>query len=413
MRLTRRTFLGAASALAFSSAAFPSIARAANRPHSPGKPRALVQIFLRGGLDAVLTTDPKTKGNVAPNIDLPYSEREIVTSPHASVGPLFRELGPYLSRLAILNGVVGSTVSHETGEENIVEMRRTFPVPSSSGNRHGGFGLVGTLGAIRGGDTPVSDVRLNYNFDPPSGRSLIANGNFLSRLAGLATHPQRSVMDVALRNSSAIASRATTESYDVVRSLLTRWPMEALPHPTEKLPAEWATIMRDTLYLLKHRLTPCVFIYAPRQGAGLDSHVDNMQNQTYWSSDFVRAFAYLLEELANRNAIDGAPLVDEVGVVVSSELGRFPVINAFNGKDHFPEFPVIFSGPGLKTGQYGDTDKTMIASPISPQTGHSRSSVRDFVPTLDDVGKTIFDWFGVEDTASIGYVGRRLDFLLA
>ena len=29
-----------------------------------------------------------------------------------------------------------------------------------------------------------------------------------------------------------------------------------------------------------------------------------------------------------------------------------------------------------------------------------------------DVGATILQWFGIEDTGSVGYVGRRLEFLL-
>ena len=414
MSVTRRQFLGGAASIAVSASMVSRVARAANAPFVRGKPRALVQIFLRGGIDSILMTDPKRKVEVASNIDVPYAETDILRIGGVSVGPCLRDLERFLPRLTILNGVVGSTVSHETGEENIVEMRRVFPVPIASGNRHGGQGLVGALGMLRGGDAPLSDVRLNYAFDAPSSRSLVANGSFLSKFSGLfSTEERRSTIDRALSQAAASASPATRRSYDAVRTLARHWPNEPLPTPSTKLALEWGTILRDALFVLRHRLAPCVFIYAPREGAGFDSHVENLGSQKFFGEQFVRAFSYFLEQLATMRTADGVPLAEEVGVLVSSELGRFPVINAFNGKDHFPEFPIIMTGPGLRPGQYGETDKQMIATPISAESGRPRSSARDFVPSIDDVGKTIFDWFGVEDTAPIGYVGRRLDFLLA
>ena len=50
------------------------------RAATPRGPRVLIQVFLRGGMDAVLTTDPKTRREVAPEIDVPYGEDEIRTS---------------------------------------------------------------------------------------------------------------------------------------------------------------------------------------------------------------------------------------------------------------------------------------------------------------------------------------------
>jgi len=106
-------------------------------------------------------------------------------------------------------------------------------------------------------------------------------------------------------------------------------------------------------------------------------------------------------------------LSERVGLVVSSELGRMPVLNLQSGKDHFPQHPVLLLGPGLRPGHYGETDARMIGVPISAQTGKPSASKRDFVPSIDDVGATILHWFGVDDPASVGYFGRRLDFTLA
>jgi hypothetical protein len=120
-----------------------------------------------------------------------------------------------------------------------------------------------------------------------------------------------------------------------------------------------------------------------------------------------RAAVHLSESTA-----DGIPLAHQVGFVISTDVGRFPFLNEYRGEDHFPEYPVILMGPGLRAGQYGRTDRNMVSTPISLQTGRSSSSAKDVIPTLEDVGTTVLQWFGIDDTESVGYVGRRLDFLL-
>jgi len=188
MTVTRRDlFCGALATGA--TLALPR-ARAATTPG----PRVLIQIFLYGGMDAVLTTDPKTRREVAPEIDVPYGEGEIhALGPHR-VGPVLAPLGRHLSRAAIVNGVVGGTVSHVTGVEQIHEMRRVYPGT--------GLGLTGTLGLLAGWDPPIGDVRFN-RYEQLSG-SPTSNGRTLTikrpgtpdesvvaRLHGLAQDPRR------------------------------------------------------------------------------------------------------------------------------------------------------------------------------------------------------------------------------
>jgi hypothetical protein len=66
-------------------------------------------------------------------------------------------------------------------------------------------------------------------------------------------------------------------------------------------------------------------------------------------------------------------------------------------------------GRGIQPGQYGHTDRTMGGLPISPETGRATSRTT-MLPNLDDVGATIFRWFGLDPLAA-GYTGRPLDFV--
>ena len=53
----------------------------------------------------------------------------------------------------------------------------------------------------------------------------------------------------------------------------------------------------------------------------------------------------------------------------------------------------------------------MTSTPISRPTGRPVHSANDRIPNLDDLGATVLSWFGIEDTAAHGFVGRQLDFL--
>src|SRR6185295_12848970 len=170
-----------------------------------------------------------------------------------------------------------------------------------------------------------------------------------------------------------------------------------------------ASTLRDTLFLFENGLVPAVLVRTP---LNWDTHYFNLNRQQQCMAVAGPLLAAFLAELPRRRTPDGVPLSEQLGVVISSELGRFPFLNEFAGKDHLPELPAILLGPGLQRGQYGDTDRSMLSSPVSLRTGHPVASPRDVVPTLDDLGATVLAWFGIDDARSLGYIGRRLDFLL-
>jgi len=87
---------------------------------------------------------------------------------------------------------------------------------------------------------------------------------------------------------------------------------------------------------------------------------------------FDQAFAMLITDLAQRG------LLDSTLVVVSSEFGRTPKINATSGRDHWPKvFSVVLAGGGIKKGSvYGSSDATASEPDEKPLT------VEDFATTI-------------------------------
>ena len=87
---------------------------------------------------------------------------------------------------------------------------------------------------------------------------------------------------------------------------------------------------------------------------------------------FDQAFAMLITDLVQRG------LLDSTLVVVSSEFGRTPKINATAGRDHWPKvFSVVLAGGGIKKGYvYGSSDATASEPDEKPLT------VEDFATTI-------------------------------
>ncbi|MBX7101758.1 MAG: DUF1501 domain-containing protein [Myxococcaceae bacterium] len=424
----RRDFLRQAGLMLSSAAVLPSLARATEAPRPRTAPKALVHILLQGGMDAILTTDPKERRELNPDIDLPYAPEDIRTVGATRVGPLFKVLEPWVPRLAILNGVQCSTVSHLTGVQQAKEMRRTYPRARS-------LGLAGTLGTLRPLGAPLAQTVFEplhgpFPLTPSAGRTLNLpwsempgrDRDVLFKLSRLARErPRRALVQEVLESQLGVAGG---EPMQVARDLLARMPLEPLPELEKILPPgpdsyardfvldEWAHVFRDILFMVRHDLCNAFYVSGPFPR--WDTHQWNLKVQGQNMGVFGPALAWFLKALETQTDVaTGRPLSEQVGIVFSSELGRFPVKNEYEGKDHFPELPVVLLGPGLRPGVYGETDKRMQGQPISLRTGRPSSGAKDVVPTIDDVGATVLSWFGVEDLAAVGYLGERLDFLLA
>jgi uncharacterized protein (DUF1501 family) len=88
--------------------------------------------------------------------------------------------------------------------------------------------------------------------------------------------------------------------------------------------------------------------------------------------DFDRAFAGLIRDLEQRG------LLDTTLVMVTSEFGRTPKVNAGGGRDHWPRvFSIVMAGGGIKRGQvYGASDG------LAGEPANTPLSVEDYATTV-------------------------------
>ncbi|HEY4181356.1 MAG TPA: DUF1501 domain-containing protein [Kofleriaceae bacterium] len=426
MTFNRRDFLKSSGAALVASGLFGTRAVAA----PPVRPRYFIQIFLRGGVDAILTTDPKVRGQLDRKVDLSYDESSIIDLGSHRIGPDFARLREEFPAMAVLNAVDHGTVSHEAGLDNIMHMKRSFPVRNEVG-----MGIAGRLGNELA-SAPLDEIwMLAYALARPQflpvRRSLVmqdynpGSPTLIDQLWTLG------------KDDAALATRALDAEYArcklrpgqectslaSVRGVLDRMTGTDLAAPgTLTIPlddptngeyakgaaAVWCTLARDIAYVLQNEVTRTVFCAVPH--AGFDTHQNNAPGQKRCSLVFGEGFKLLMNTLRATKTKNGLSLAEQTGIVITSEVGRNPFLNSSRGKDHFPQHPVIFMGPGVRPGQYGATDKTMAGLPVSAETGKLGNARKLIQPNLDDVGATILRWFDV-DAVNAGYSGRPLDFL--
>jgi hypothetical protein len=374
--------------------------------------------FLRGGIDAIWTTNPRTRSEVAAGVDLPYGANEIVETDGVPIGPHLAPIARWIPKMALLNGVQVRTANHDTGAIQMARVKTSSTLRSP--------GLLDIIASHRDGQ-PLGTVALG-SVDPLDHTV----GWFGSPTAEVA-RDGKTLFDRLDQTESVdfeLMARALKAQVEQLRSVTRDDETDAtvenlqqcerlferLPTVPPFVPVVWsndplqqrlAVDFQRILWTLKNDLAACVYFKIAYEW---DSHFDNQRFQTQSSGRFMPLYARFLSELSSESNAFGTLAANTV-IFCGSELGRFPILNSDRGKDHFPEAPYLFFGPGVHRGVFGYTGRQLEARPVSIVTGRAAGAGGHCV-TLDDVGATLLALAGI-DPESHGYEGRRLDFLVA
>jgi hypothetical protein len=388
-------------------------------------PRYVVQIALGGGIDTIWSADPKTRAEVDPVVDVSYASSQIISAGAFSVGPHLRALVPHARRMAILRGVRMFTANHQTGGRQLLRMRTNAspraPTLLDIIGRHRDTQAIASISLGQ-----LSNESLTPNlFGGPShvrpasgsGSNAVPRG-VLEQIDALGREDLRVLSEFHAEEARRLArggesTRYASEAHagldrlyrkllDVPRFAPT-WDASALDPPGQALALDF----QRALWAIEHDLTRTVYILM----GGWDSHQHNDAGQADATLPFAELTSRFLTDAANRSNRSGA-LLDQTLIIAGSELGRFPSKNAFDGKDHFPEVPVLLFGSGIGAGAgtanaFGGTDRHMAARGIDPGSGACGTEP---ALTIDDLGATLLAICGVSP-APYGYTGRVLPFL--
>jgi hypothetical protein len=413
-RPTRRSFLhvGLVGGLGLTLGDFFRLrAQAAGQPSAGAKEppaQSVIHIFLPGGMAHQESFDPKPyapieyRGEMASiptKIDgVVFNEclkqtaqiaDKICVCRSMTHGEAAHERGThnmftgYRPSPALVFPSIGSVVSHEYGPRN--NLPPYVCVPNQPTTYAGTGYLSSAFSPFSLGSDPANPGFTVQDLNLPSGiddkrfstrRTMLdaVNDHFASKekadgLEAMDTFYQRAY--------SLISSQKAREAFNI----------NAEPAP---LRDEYGRNPAGQRMLLARRLVGAGVRFVSLTYGGWDMHGGIKQGMAGQLPAFDQAFAALIRDL------DRTGLLNSTLVMVSSEFGRTPKINATAGRDHWPKvFSVVLAGGGLKKGfAYGTSDSTASEPENEPL-------------TVEDLAATLYHQLGINHEKKLMAPGDR------
>ncbi|MFM8272281.1 MAG: DUF1501 domain-containing protein [Gemmata sp.] len=408
--LNRRNFLhvGAVGALGLTLDRYMQLQAA--QPVGAKKPKAeaCIHIFLPGGAAHQESWDPKPfapveyrgqMGTVKTKIEGEvFNEcltktaeiaNEIAVCRAMTHGEAAHERGThnmftgYRPSPALKFPSIGSVVSHELGVRN--NLPPYVAVPTMPAQDAGSGYLSSSYAPFSLGSDPanggfrVQDLSLPANV---TNDRFTARKNMLdavnAHFAGKERSDNLDAMDTFYQRAyGLISSEKAREAFDINKE-------------DAKLRDQYGRNAAGQRMLMARRLVEGGVRLVTLTYGGWDLHGGIVQGTKNQLPQFDQAFATLIGDLKQRG------LLDSTLVMISSEFGRTPKINATAGRDHWPKvFSVVLAGGGIKKGLiYGKSDATA-------------SEPDEDGLTVEDLAHTVYHCLGIDADKKLMSPGDR------
>lgn len=367
-------------------------------PKVEAKARSVIHIYLQGGFAHMDSFDPKP--------DAPLEYRGILgtvdtTLPGVQFSSHMQETAKVADKLTIVRGMTHTEVDHSRGEHSMFTGYRPSPAL-----------VYPSMGSVVAHEQGPREATPPYVCVPTQGSQFLGSG-YLSNACGpfaLGTDPARpgfAVRDLSRPdgvNEERFESRkswkelvdghfkqieqddslATMDSfyqraYDLLASPKARdaFSLKGETEATKDLYGfkPFGPVLRPSAgarFLIARRLIEAGVRFVTCTYGAWDTHSYHYRSIETQMPDLDKAFAGLITDLDQRG------LLDSTLVMVTSEFGRTPKVNAGGGRDHWPRvFSIVMAGGGIKRGQvYGSSDG-LAAEPAS-----NALSVEDYASTV-------------------------------
>ena len=376
--------------LKFEARAAEASGLSAGGPRKEPAAKSVIQIYLPGGIAAQETFDPKVYAPIeyrGPLGSIPTKLAGVQFSEH------LKKTAGIADKITVVRSMTHGEAAHERGTHNMFTGYRPNPALT-----YPSFGSVVAheLGprenlppyvCIPNEPSPYAGTGyLGPSFGAFSLGSDPANGNFAVRDLSLPAGVDAQRFAQRQRMRSVVDEHfSNLEKSDVLDGMDTFYQRAYSLISSDKAREAFAikdepAALRDTYgrneagqrMLLARRLVEAGVRFVSLSYGGWDHH-DNIKNGMAGSlPQFDQAFTALINDLETRG------LLQSTMVMVTTEFGRTPKINATGGRDHWPKvFSIVLAGAGIKRGLvYGSSDPTGAEPEDSPLT------VEDFACTL-------------------------------
>lgn len=369
---------------------------------------SIIQIYLPGGVAHQEFVDPK------PAAPVEY-RGEMDSIPTALPGVRFNELmvetAKVADRLTVIRSMTHTEAAHERGTHNMI-----------TGNRPSPAIIYPSLGSV-----VASELGPRNEMPPyvcvPTPTSEFAGSGYLSSAHGpfsLGADPARrsfKVRDLALPDSvdeSRFARRKSLletvdshfksveqsdgidamdafyqQAYDVLSSPEAREAFNLRAESRATL-ARYGKGQAGARMLMARRLIEAGVRFVSLSYGAWDTHTYHFRTTQRILPPLDQALGALIADLDERG------MLERTMVVVCSEFGRTPMVNAGAGRDHWPRvYSVVLAGGGLKRGYIHGESDALAAEPA-----------RDPV-SPEDLACTIYRQLGVDSEKQLIAPGDR------
>ena len=362
------------------------------------KAKSVIHIYLQGGFAHMDSFDPKP--------DAPIEYRGILDPistalPGVQFSSHMRETAKIADKITVVRSMSHTEVDHARGEHSMFTGYRPSPalvypsvgsvvthelgprgalppyvcIPTQGSQYFGSGYLSNSCGPFALGTDPARPGFTVRDLSLPKG---VDEQRFTDRKSWkelVDDHFHQTERDDSLTTMDSFYQRA----YDLLDSPEARqaFSLKDESEETKELYGmkPWGPILRPSAgarFLVARRLVEAGARAVTVTYGAWDTHAYHYRGIEVQSPDLDKAFGGLIRDLDQRG------MLDSTLVLVTSEFGRTPKVNAGGGRDHWPRvFSIVMAGGGVKRGHvYGSSDG-LAAEPLD-----SPLSVEDYTTTV-------------------------------
>ncbi|QEL13200.1 DUF1501 domain-containing protein [Limnoglobus roseus] len=372
------------------------------------KAEACIHIYLPGGMAHQESFDPKPFAPVEYRGDMTQIQTKIEG---AVFNECLKNTAQIADKITVARGMTHGEAAHERGTHNMFTGYRPSPAltfPSMGSVISHELGVKNNLPPYVAVPNIVTNFAqsgyLSSAYGPFALGADPANGGFkvqdLSLPGGVTNERfdnRRSMLD-AVNNHFAKKEKSDNldamdtfyqRAYGLISSEKARTAFD-INAEDAKLRDAYGRNTAGQRFIMARRLVEAGCRFVTVHYGGWDFHSGITANTRQQLPAFDQAFAALITDLTQRG------MLDKTLVMVSSEFGRTPKINASAGRDHWPKvFSVVLAGGGVKKGFiYGKSDATA-------------TEPEEDALTTEDLAHTVYHCLGIDADKKLMSPGDR------
>ena len=347
-----------------------------------GTAKSIIHIFLPGGIAHQESFDPKPFAPIEYRGEMGHVQTKI---PGVLFGDTLAKTAGIADKLCVIRSMTHGEAAHERGTHNMFTGYRPSPalqfpsigsvlshefgprknlppyvcIPNQPNEFAGSGYLSSAYAPFSLGSDPSNKGFKVRDLNLPNG---VDNDRFANRrtaLEAVNAYFQKKEKSDDLTAMDTFYDRA----YSLISSSEARAAFDIEQEP-DAVRDEYGRNDAGARMLLARRLVQSGVRLVNLTYGGWDMHDQIVRGFRNQMPAFDQAFSTLITDL-ERNG-----MLNETLVMVSSEFGRTPKINATSGRDHWPKvFSVVLAGGGIKGGMvYGSSNSTASDPEENPMT---------------------------------------------